>query len=128
MAQIEKVRGEQNDLNLFKTPDWTANAKMGMDGLVNAQAELWEHVQATSQHWLDCLSAESKLSMDFASKLASAHTVPEAVNVCQEFNRRQLELIVENATQFAGKTQQMMQNGARFFAKGWPSGISGSGT
>ena len=128
MAQMEKVRGEQSEATLFNATDWTANAKQSMDGLANAEAQLWEEVQAANQHWLDCFSAESKLGADFVSKLASAHTVPEAINVCQEFNRRQLELIAENATQFIGKSQQIMQDGARSFAKGWPAGISGIST
>ena len=122
MAQMEKILGEQASFS--KATDWTTATKRSMEGVVNAQTELWEQVQATNQHWLDWFNAESKLGADFASKLASAHTIPEAVSVYQEFGRRQFEMIAEDATHFIGEAQKAMQNSVRLFTKGWPGGIS----
>lgn len=118
MAQIE-----QGDIRAFNPADWAAMARYGIDRLVNAQLEIWDQIRAVNQHWLDRISAEGKLGADFASKLAATHTVPEAVNVCQEFGRRQFEMIAENTTYFAGETQKAMQNGVRIFNNGLATGV-----
>jgi hypothetical protein len=121
VAQSEKI-----DLPpLVNSADWAASARWNMEDLVNVQAEFWEQIQATNKRWLDRLREEGKFGADFASKLAGAHTVPDAVTICQEFSRRQCEMIAEDATHFIGETQKAMQSGARFFANGWASKTSG---
>jgi hypothetical protein len=96
-----------------------------MEEVAGAQSEFWEQIQATNKHWLDRLAEEGRLGADFASTLAGTHTVPEAVAVCQQFSRRQFEMIAEDTARFVGDAQKAMQSGARLFANGWPSKMPG---
>ncbi len=124
MTQIEKARGDRGDPPTLNPADLAAAAKQGLEGVVAAQTEFFkqiqEHIQASNKRWLDRINAESKLGADFVLKLAETRTIPDAVTVCQEFSRRQIAMIAEDATHFVDDAQKVTQSGARLFTNGWP--------
>jgi Phasin protein len=130
MAQNEP-RSEPTEqsfpLNLMPT-EFAEIGKKGIENFINAQTELFDNVQELNREWLRRIQSEANLTSEFASKLTTARTPPDAMTVCQEWSRRRLELMAEDGKHLLTDTQKLMEAGARMLAAGgWPSGRKGLG-
>jgi len=77
------------------------------------QAELFEKIQEVNRHWLERVQAEATLAAEFAGKMASARSFPDAAAVYQEWASRQLKLAVEDAGYAISTGEALMVMGSR---------------
>jgi hypothetical protein len=66
--------------------------------LSRSQAELFAKIQEVNRHWLERVQSEETPAAEFARKVASARSVPDAATVYQEWASQQLKLAVEDAS------------------------------
>ncbi len=89
------------------------------DGVVQAerlgrfQAELFEKIQEVNRHWLERIQSEATLAAEFATKMASARSFPDAAIVYREWATRQLKLTAEDASYAISTGQALMAMGSR---------------
>jgi hypothetical protein len=60
--------------------------KKRIDEFVKMQAELLDKLQETNRQWLDRAQSEANLASEFASKLAAARSIPDAMTAFQEWS------------------------------------------
>ena len=77
------------------------------------QAELFEKLQEVNRHWLERVHSEATLAAEFATKVVSAVSFPDAATVYQEWASRQLKLAVEDASYAISTGQALMDMGSR---------------
>jgi hypothetical protein len=83
------------------------------DRLSRFQAELFEKIQEVNRHWLERIQSEATLAAEFARKMASARSFPDAATVYQEWASRQLKLAVEDASYAISTGEALMDMGSR---------------
>jgi hypothetical protein len=98
---------------------FAAGAKERLENLTSAQTELLDLFRTTNQQWLDRMQAEAKLASEFASKLAAARSVPDAMAVCQEWSSRRFAMLAEDAKHVLDDTQKFMQTAAHVLTGGF---------
>jgi hypothetical protein len=76
------------------------------------QAELFEKIQEVNRHWLERIQSEATLAAEFAAKMASARSLPDAATVYREWASRQLKLTVEDASYAISTGQALMDMGS----------------
>jgi hypothetical protein len=79
------------------------------------QAELFEKILEVNRHWLERVQSQATLTAEFATKITSARSFPEAATAYQEWASRQLKLAVEDASYAISTGQALMDMGARLF-------------
>ena len=99
-----------------------------IDELFNVQSELFEILQVTNQHWLECVQTEAALASKFATKLTTTRSIPDAMTTCQEWTGRQIEMMAKDSKLLAADTQRFMETGARLLSSGWWSNRTDEGS
>ncbi len=122
-SQIERT--EKSSSNPIPN-ELAAMGKKRIDEFINLQTELFEKLQETNRQWLDRAQSEAALASEFASKLTSVRSLPEAMAACQEWTARRFEMMAEDGKHFLADTQKLMETGARFMSNGRPT-TSGGG-
>jgi hypothetical protein len=124
-------RPEKLPPNLL-SPEFATMGKQCIEELIKVQTELFENLQQTNRHWLECVQSEASLASKFATKLTATHSVSEAMTTCQEWTSRQIEMMAEDSKLLVGDTQRFMETGARLLWNDWwssrPEGLPGVGT
>jgi len=98
-------------------------ASPSKDGVLQAerfgrfQAELLEKIQEVNHHWLERVQSRATLAAEFATKMTSARSFPDAAAVYQEWASRQLKLAVEDASYAISAGQTLMDMGARLLQR-----------
>lgn len=130
MAQKENRSEQEDKFSLLnQSPaDFAETAKKRLEELAGMQTEMFERLQEANKQWLDRVQAEANLASEFASKLSSARSVPDAMAACQEWGARRFEMMTEDAKHILDNTQKFMQAGAHIFADGFGSKGLGLGT
>jgi hypothetical protein len=77
------------------------------------QSELIAKIQEVNRHWLERSQAEAALATEFAAKMSSARSFPEAASICQEWAGRRLKLASEDANYALSAGRSLMEVGAR---------------
>ena len=77
------------------------------------QSELLAKVQEVHRHWMERAQAEAALATEFAAKMSTARSFPEAANVCQEWASRRLKLASEDANYALSAGRSLLETGAR---------------
>ena len=94
----------------------TSRSKAGVvqaEHLSRFQAELFEKIQEVNRRWLERIQSEAKLAAEFATKMTSARSFPDAATVYQEWASRQLKLAVEDTSYAISTGQALMDMGSR---------------
>jgi len=65
------------------------------------------------------MQAEANLASEFASKLAAACSLSEAMFTCQDWGKRRVEIMAEDTTHLLDDAQTFIQIGARLLTKTW---------
>lgn len=120
MAQKESQteRAEKSAANPVSN-ELAAMGKKRFDEFINLQTELLEKLQETNRQWLDRAQAETTLASEFASKLTSVRSLPEAMAACQEWTTRWFEMMAEDSKHLLADAQKFMGTSARFMPNGW---------
>src|SRR5579872_175025 len=85
----------------FDAHEFATLGKKRMEHFVHVQTELLDDFQASNRHWLDRIQSEANLASEFASKLTSARTIPDAVAVSREWATQYLAMLSEDGKQLA---------------------------
>jgi len=120
MPQKESYTDQAEKLpsNLL-SPESVTMGKKNIEELLNVQKELFENLQETNRHWLECVQSEAALASKFATKLTTTRSVPDAMTTCQEWTSRQIEMMAEDSKLLVADTQRFMQTGVRLLPNGW---------
>ncbi len=102
----------------FDPSEFAAIGQRRMEEFGSVQTELIQKFQEASQKWLERLQDEAKLSADFGSRLMRASSMPEAMNVLQEWNRHRFEMIAQDGKRLLDDTQKLIETSARL-ASSW---------
>jgi hypothetical protein len=97
-------------------PQWSIHPAPMIDSMIDMQKQVLEYAVELNQAWTTRAQAESKLATDFASKLASARSIPDAVSLWQECLQRQMQLNAEDAMRLMDQNQRLMRVGTEIFS------------
>lgn len=123
MAAKESKGGQAVSFPLFNLApaEFAAMGQKRMEEFVNAQTEFVEELRKANQQWLERAQFEANAGSEFASKLTSAHSIPEAMTACQEWTSRRFEMMAEDGKHLLADTQKFMEMGAHLLSSGWLS-------
>jgi Phasin protein len=110
-------RTEKSTLNLMPT-EFAEMGKKRFEAFANIQSELLGKLSETNRHWFDRAQAEAHLASEFASKLTSAHSIPEAMAAYQEWTGHWFELMAEDGKHLLADAQEFMKASARLLSNG----------
>lgn len=108
--------------------DFAATMKKRMEGFAEAQTELFDQLQNANRHWLDRIQVEANAASEFATKLSSARSLPDAMTACKEWGARRFQMMAEDAAHVLNDARKFMRAGAHLIGNGWQSKDSGAGT
>ena len=103
----------------FDTSEFAALGKKRIEAFVNAQAELLDEIQETNRHWMDRFQSEANLASEYASKLSSVRSIPDAVAVSRDWATQYFQRLAEDGKHLADDTRRFMETGARMFSNGF---------
>ena len=118
---------ERSSLFNPMSPEFVAIGKKRIESMIDAQTELLEALQGTSQHCLDRLQSEANLVSELTSKLTAARSTTDTAAAYQEWVSRRMDLIAEDGKHLLADTQKIMHTGARLLSSGWLSDGSSAG-
>jgi len=100
-------------------------AEMGQKqvaALVDMQRELIGVIEEVSREWADRAQDEAKLATEFAGKLSTARSIPDATAIWHEWLTRRMEIFAEDSRRIAADSQKLMTAAARALSNGWTGG------
>ena len=103
----------------FDTSEFAALGKKRIEAFVHAQAELLDEIQETNRHWMDRFQSEANLASEYASKLSSVRSIPDAVAVSRDWATQYFQRLAEDGKHLADDTRRFMETGARMFSNGF---------
>jgi hypothetical protein len=101
--------------NIF-APVLTAAQKQ-FESFTQAQSELTRKATEINRYWIDRGQSEASLTSEFTSKLAAAHSIPDAMTAWQEWSRQRLERMAEDGKHLVADIQEVMKAGAGLLPK-----------
>jgi hypothetical protein len=131
MAQRESQteRAEKSVLPNLLSSEFATMGKKRIEDFVDAQKQLLEKLQESNKRWLARVQSEAGFASEFATKLTSARSIPDAATACQVWSSRRLEMMAEDGKHVFADAQMFMETGARLLSNGWGSkGRDGLGT
>jgi hypothetical protein len=128
MAQPQSERVEKFVPFNLTAADIAAETKKRIEQFASAQTQQLDKLQEANRQWLDRIQAEANLASEFASKLSSARSLPEAMTACQDWGKRRVEMMAEDTKHILDDTQNLMQMSAQLFAKTWQGQRPGVGS
>ena len=89
-------------------------AEMGqrnIETMMGMQKGYLDALQKINQQWISGVNAETALTAELLTKLASAKSIPDAAIACQSCANRQFEILAENGRQFMAASAKLFGNG-----------------
>ena len=86
---------------------------------MNAQSELLDEIHEANRHWMDRLESEANLASEYASKLSTTRTIPDAVAVLRDWATRYFQTLAEDSQHLADDTRKFIETGTRLFSNGF---------
>ena len=105
---------------LLNTGELAALGKKRIGEFMRAQTELLDEMQETNRHWLDRIQSEANLASEFASKLSSARSMPDAMAVSRDWATQYFAMLAEDGEHLADDTRKFIERGTRLFSSGLP--------
>lgn len=102
--------------------------KKRTDEFISLQTELLEKLRETNRQWFDRAQSEATLAPEFASKLTSVRSLPDAMAACQERTARRFEMIDGDGKHPLADTEKFMETSARFMSNDWTTKAIGMST
>lgn len=97
------------------------------EAFTQAQSELTRKVTEINRHWADRGQSDASLASEFASKLAAARSIPDAVTTWQEWSSQRFERMAEDSKHFLADIQNVMKAAAGLLPNdgAWTDGPAG---
>lgn len=103
-------------------PEVVAMGKMRVDEFVKVQKELLEKLQEMNRQWFGRLQSEVNVASEFASKLRTVRSIPDAAMVCQEWMSQRFDMMTDDGERLFADIQKFIEAGSRLMANGSRSG------
>ncbi len=105
--------------------DVAAMGKQRMDEFVKTQSALLAGFQDLNRQWFDRCQAETKLFIDFSTKLATARSIADATAAYQELAQRQWDMASEDAKRMLADSEVLTRNTTQLWSSSWlgPTGL-----
>jgi len=84
-------------------------AQKQFQGFREVQSELAQKAMNINQYWMDRGRYEAKTASEFASRLATVHSIPEAMTAWQEWSKSRLERMVDDGKHLVADIQEVMK-------------------
>jgi hypothetical protein len=104
---------------LLNSGELAAFGKKRIGEFVRVQTEILDELQDANRHWLDRIESEANLASEFASRLSSARTMPDAMAASREWAAQYWVMLAEDGRHLADDTRKLMETGARLFSNGF---------
>jgi phasin protein len=104
---------------LLNSGELAALGKKRIGEFIRVQTEILDELHEANRHWLDRFESEANLASEFASRLSSARTMPDAMAASREWATQYWAMLAEDGRHFADDTRKMMETGARLFSSGF---------
>jgi hypothetical protein len=89
------------------------------------QKELLETLEQMNEHWITRAKSEAELATVLATKLASAHSMPDVTGVYQDWLSERVQRYVEDSNHVLAGVQKLIQAGARLAQNGHSDHLPG---
>jgi hypothetical protein len=109
---------ESAQTSIFKTGKERTEAMVGM------QKELLTTYDHASRAWLARIKSEADLWSELATKLAGTRSLPEAIELYQQYLSQRMKMAAEDAQRLSDECGSVMQKISRSMTNGWFSGNS----
>lgn len=103
-------------------PEVAAMGKERVDEFVKVQKELLEKLQEMNRQWFGRWQSEVNVASEFASKLRTVRSIPDAAMVCQEWMSRRFDMMTDDGERLFADIQKFIEAGSRLMANGSRSG------
>ena len=103
---------------LLNSGELAALGKKRIGEFIRVQTEILDELHEANRHWLDRFESEANLASEFASRLSSARTMPDAMAASREWATQYWAMLAEDGRHFADDTRKLMETGARLFSSG----------
>jgi phasin protein len=114
-----------NQATHLLSPALTAAQKQ-LEAFAQTQSELASKATEINRFWVDRGQSEARLASELTSKLAAAHSIPDAMIAWQEWSLHRLERMAEDGKHLAADIQEVIKAGTRLLPNG-NTRTSGSG-
>jgi phasin protein len=101
---------------LLNTGELAELGKKRIGEFVRVQTEFLDEVHEANRHWLDRIESEANLASEFASKLSSARSMPDAMAASRDWATQYFAMLAEDGKHLADDTRKFMATGARLFS------------
>jgi Phasin protein len=92
--------------------------KKRLEAMGEVQKGFLETLERMNRNWFERARSEADLASEFASKLISARSVPDATSVYQQWLGRQMEMFAEDSRHFLADGQKLVEVSTRFIRTG----------
>jgi hypothetical protein len=103
-------------------PEVAAWGKKRVDEFVKVQKVLLEKLQEMNHQWFGRLQSEVNVASEFAFKLRTVRSIPDAAVVCQEWMNRRFDVMTEDGERLFADIQKFMEASSCLMANGSRSG------
>lgn len=114
MTQQEERQGERGGATP-RASEFMAEGRQRLEGLAEAQTQLWDRLQHSNSKWLDRIQNEAAMTADFVNKLTSAKTMTETASLFQNWTVKHMEMATEDARRAISDAQDILAAGARLW-------------
>jgi hypothetical protein len=104
---------------LLNTGEFAALGKKRIGEFIRVQTELLDEIQEANRHWLDRIQSEANLASEYASKLTSSRSIPDAMAASRDWASRYFAMLAEDGQHLADDTRRFIETGARLFSNGF---------
>jgi predicted phage tail protein len=101
---------------VLNTGEFAALSKKRFSDFMRVQTELLDEFQESNRHWLDRFESAANLVQEFASKLSSARSMPDAMAASRDWATQYFAMLAEDSQHLADDTRKFMETGARLFS------------
>ena len=126
--ESQSDRTDKASLQNPMSAEFAAMGKKRVEEFTKVQTELLDKIQEANRQWVERLQSEANLASEFAAKLSAVRSVPDAMNVGQEWTSRRFEMMAEDGQRLFADIQKFMETAARLLSDGWQSGRPGVST
>jgi len=104
--------------------DFFKLGKERTDAMLAMQKELVDTCEQASQAWFSRVKSEADLWSELAAKLTGTHSVPEALNACQQTIAQRLQMASEDGRRLSDEAQKFMKTITTSMSNGSPTARS----
>jgi hypothetical protein len=107
---------------LLNSGEFAALSKKRIGEFVRVQTELLDEIQEANRHWLDRIESEAHLASEFASRLSSVRSMPDAMAASRDWATQYFAMLAEDGKHLANDARKFIETGAQLFSSGFSAG------